>query len=35
MVQFLKNLVINALDNMKVSFIQSVIVESYLNNAPS
>ena len=34
MVQFLKSLVINALDKLKVQFIQAVIAESWLNNAP-
>ncbi|POQ02036.1 hypothetical protein CXB42_19535 [Pseudomonas syringae pv. syringae] len=34
MVQFLKSLVIKALDKLKVQFIQAVIAESWLNNAP-
>ncbi|RML60820.1 hypothetical protein ALQ93_101982 [Pseudomonas syringae pv. pisi] len=33
-VQLLKSLVIKALDKLKVQFIQAVIAESWLNNAP-
>ncbi|RMP71897.1 hypothetical protein ALQ20_102585 [Pseudomonas syringae pv. atrofaciens] len=33
-VQFLKSLVIKALDKLKVQSIQAVIAESWLNNAP-
>ncbi|UZA81286.1 hypothetical protein EZZ79_20885 [Pseudomonas syringae] len=34
MVQFLKSLVIKALDKLKVQFIQAVIAKSWLNSAP-
>ncbi|POP75032.1 hypothetical protein CXB37_17155 [Pseudomonas syringae pv. syringae] len=34
MVQFLKSLVIKALDKLKVQFIQAVIAKSWLNDAP-
>ncbi|TRN58227.1 hypothetical protein DT385_23240 [Pseudomonas syringae] len=34
MVQFLKSLVINALDKLKIHLIQAVITESWPNDAP-